>query len=254
MTRTTRGRLPARVYWVRRLMVLGIALLLVVGVAKMLGGGGGGSGGGSADRARQVADTSSQGTDPSGQGAAQGAHQGKKGSGAATPTRVVPSGPCAASDIAITPSVPHPVGGSDITVALDVSSLTTPACSWTLSSQTLALKITSGADLIWTTAQCGQAIPAQDLVVRQGTPTRVKVTWDARRSEPGCPVETAWALPGTYHLDVAALGGQPQETAFLLTAPTHDATSDSTKSKKDTKSTKTTKTKKHKKHHKRPPG
>ncbi|HEX3929485.1 MAG TPA: hypothetical protein VHW64_02185 [Nocardioides sp.] len=254
MTRTTRGRLPARVYWVRRLMVLGIALLLVVGVAKLLSGGGGGSGGDSADRARQVADTSSEGGDPSD----QGAHQGKRSSDDATPTRVVPSGPCAASDIAITPSVPHPVGGADITVALDVSSLATPACSWTLSSQTLAMKITSGADLIWTTAQCGHAIPAQDLVVRQGTATRVKVTWDARRSEPGCPVETAWALPGTYHLDVAALGGQPQETAFLLTAPSNDPTAGSTKhdskSTKNTKNTKSTKDKKPKRHHKRPPG
>ena len=34
----TRGRLPARVYWVRRLMVLGIATLLVVGIARLLGG------------------------------------------------------------------------------------------------------------------------------------------------------------------------------------------------------------------------
>jgi hypothetical protein len=47
----------------------------------------------------------------------------------------------------------------------------------------------------------------------------VKLTWDARRSETGCPVRTEWALPGTYHLDVAALAGQPQDVTFLLTAP-----------------------------------
>ncbi len=47
----------------------------------------------------------------------------------------------------------------------------------------------------------------------------MKLTWDARRSEPGCPVRTEWALPGTYHLHVAALAGQPQDVTFLLTAP-----------------------------------
>ena len=56
-------------------------------------------------------------------------------------------------------------------------------------------------------------------MLRQAQPTRVRLTWDARRSEPGCPVRTAWALPGTYHLHVAALAGQPQDVTFLLTTP-----------------------------------
>ena len=38
MTGRRADRLPARVYWVRRLMVLGIAMLLVVGIARLLGG------------------------------------------------------------------------------------------------------------------------------------------------------------------------------------------------------------------------
>jgi hypothetical protein len=229
-------------------MVLGIVTLLVVGVAKLVGGG---SGTPSGDRATNVADTSSHSGSTRSTGTGKGSrHHGKK-SGNHPVTRVVPSGPCAASDIAITPSVPHPVGGRDITIALDVSSVSTPACSWTLSPQSLAMRITSGSDLIWTTAQCSRSITSQDLVVRQGEPTRVKLTWDARRSEPGCPVQTPWALPGTYHLEVAALGGQPQEATFLLTAPSHDTTTTSGhgRSGKPGKS--------HKKHHhhrKPPPG
>jgi hypothetical protein len=97
--------------------------------------------------------------------------------------------------------------------------VSTPACSWTMSPRTLAMKTTSGNDLIWTTVDCGRTIPTQDLVLRQGDPARVRITWDARRSEPGCPVQTAWALPGTYHLHVAALAGQPVDVAFLMTAP-----------------------------------
>ncbi len=223
MTGMTRGRLPARVYWVRRLMVLGIATLLVVGIARLLGGSSDGSS--RPDRATQVADTSSSTTTPSATTPATPAHtpgrhaQSKDPTSDPTPV-VLPSGPCAANDIAITPSVPHPIAGRDIKLVLDLSSLTTPACDWTMSSRTLALKITSGADVIWTSVQCGGVIPKQDLVLRQGDPVRVPVTWSARRSEPGCPRLTEWALPGTYHLHVAALAGRPQDLTFLLDAPT----------------------------------
>jgi hypothetical protein len=224
MARMTRGRLPARVYWVRRLMVLGIAGLLVVGLAKMLGGSSDASSGN--DAARDVAATSPTTgavtpSTPVTSSPATGSvrhHDRQKSDATATPV-AMPSGPCAASDVAITPSVPRPVAGRDIDLVLDVSSVETPACTWTLSAKTLALKITSGNDLIWTTTQCARAIPQQDLVLRQSQPTRVRLTWDAQRSEPGCPARSVWALPGTYHLEVAALAGRPQSVTFLLSAP-----------------------------------
>jgi hypothetical protein len=225
MSGQTRRRLPARVYWVRRIMVLGTALLLVVAIAKLLGGSGGGSGG---DSAANVADTSSltgapspsDGTTvgPSNDVSPSGGHHGRHGDEPVT-RAAMPSGPCAASDVAITPSVPKPIAGSDISLVLDISSLNIPACTWTLSGTTMALKITSGADLIWTTAECAKAIPTQDLTLRQADPTKVRLTWNARRSAPGCPALTQWALPGTYHLHVAALAGQPQDLTFLLSAP-----------------------------------
>jgi hypothetical protein len=223
MTGLTRGRLPARVYWVRRLMVLGVAMLLVVGIARLLGGSSDGSSG--PDRATPVADTgspaSSTTTGPTtGDRAGTRQHplQGGHTTDDFTPP-AEPSGPCEPDDIAITPSVPQPIAGRDITLVLDVSSVTSPACTWTLSRRTLALKITSGSDLIWTSVQCGRAIPTQDLVLRSAAPTQVKLTWSSRRSEPGCPRQTGWALPGTYHLHVAALAGHPQDVTFLLDAP-----------------------------------
>jgi hypothetical protein len=220
MAGTTRGRLPARVYWVRRLMVLGTAVLLVVGIARLLGGSSDASSG--PDHAATVADTAGPADSPSTDGpVTSGADRPRAHQRADDPvTRVaMPSGPCQPDDIAITPSVPKPIAGGDIRIVLDISTLSTPACTWTLSHRTLAMKITSGSDLIWTTVQCSRAIAAQDLVLRQGDPVRVRLTWDARRSEPGCPVETDWALPGTYHLHVAALAGPPQDVAFLLSAP-----------------------------------
>ncbi len=233
MTGTTRRRLPARVYWVRRLMVLGIAVLLVVGIARLLGGGSDGSSG--PDQAQTVADASSpastpattpSSTDSTAPGQTGGKHKKKQPTADPTPVSM-PSGPCPADDISITPSVPKPIAGRDIKLVLDLSTVATPACDWTMSSRTLALKITSpcatcaaGQDVIWTSVECGGSIPKQDLVLRQGAPVRVPITWNARRSEPGCPRLTPWALPGTYHLHVAALAGHPQDLTFLLDAPT----------------------------------
>src|SRR4051794_19948181 len=133
MAGMTRGPLPPRVYWVRRLMLLGMATLLVVGLAKMLGGSSDGSSG--ADAARNVAETnpsadaSTFGSAGSVGPSATGQHHQKRSD---DPTAVaMPSGPCAARDVAITPSVPKPVAGRDITLVLDISSVNTPACSWT---------------------------------------------------------------------------------------------------------------------------
>jgi len=228
MAGMTRGPLPPRVYWVRRVMVLGIAVLLVVGIARLLGGSSDASS--PPDKAATVADTSDPTASPSTNApVTTGAgthHRGSDGGSAADGpsddpvTRVaMPSGPCPADEVAITPSVPKPIAGSDISIVLDISTLSTPACTWTLSNRTVAMKITSGNDLIWTTVDCRRAIPTQDLVLRLGDPVRVRLTWDARRSEPGCPVQTQWALPGTYHVHVAALAGHPQDVAFLLSAP-----------------------------------
>jgi hypothetical protein len=229
MTGTPRGRLPARVYWTRRLMVLGTAVLLVVGIARVLGSGSDASSGD--DHAGlTAAGTSSGPTTGSTTGATS--RNTKDPSSTTTsghkhlhtqstqPPVSMPSGPCSSEDISVTPSVPDPVGGSDIKLVFDISTLTTPACDWKLSSKTLALKITSGPDLIWTTTQCPAAIPTKDLVLRSTDPTRVKILWNARRSEPGCPRLTDWARPGGYHLHVAALAGQPQDIYFGLVAPT----------------------------------
>jgi hypothetical protein len=233
-------------------MVLGTAVLLVVGVARLLGGGGHDPDATGDGRARAVADTSSQAGEPSSAPASGKPRHHRTTSPTDDVTPVaMPSGPCQARDVAVTPSVPHPVGGRDIQIVLDLSSLTTPACTWTLSAATLAMRITSGSDPIWTTAQCSRSIPSQDLVLRQDQPTRARITWDARRSEPGCPVETAWALPGTYHLEVAALGGQPQDVTFVLTPPDHSASTPSGGDGTQDKGTRHKK--KHHRHHTQPP-
>ncbi|WP_310961441.1 hypothetical protein [Nocardioides terrisoli] len=220
------GRLPARVYWFRRALVLSVALLLVFGFAHLLGGGGSGGGSGGAQLAGDVHSTSPSPTPtPAGPMAVQTLAAGtsaKKAKKTTSPTPSVPlaapDGACAADDITVTPSVPHPHAGGPITIDVKLTA-TRPACTFAVSSKTLAVKITSGSDSIWTSQDCPRAVPKKSVVVRSALPAVVPVTWNGRRSSGNCGPSNAWATPGYYHALAAAIGSEPSDTQFSLSLP-----------------------------------
>jgi len=43
------------------------------------------------------------------------------------------------------------------------------------------------------------------------------VTWSAKRSDEECTKFTDWAMPGFYHVQAAALGGDATDVQFELT-------------------------------------
>lgn len=221
MPSLTRGPLPARVYWRRRLLLLGSALLLVFAFARLLGAGSDGS---SAPEAAQVAadeSPSSSVTTPA--AATPTLPVGKPGElpTSAAPVLAEPDGPCSDRDIAVSPDVKDAVAGRDVTIRLHLRTLESEACTWKVSPRTLTLKITSGPDDIWSTRQCPRAVPTQEVVVRRDTSTSFDVTWhDAKRSDDACSPRTEWALPGYYNVEVAALAGEPADEQFQLKAPT----------------------------------
>jgi hypothetical protein len=217
MTSLTRGPLPASVYWRRRIVLLGVGLLLVLLAGKVFGGDGDGGKDRAVDRANQVSGepTGSVPSDPT----TDTPKQRKKPKTPQEPVLAQPDGPCADSDILITPSVEEAIAGRPVKVTLELHTATAEACTWRVSANHVTMKITSGSDLIWTSQQCPRAVPVQDVVVRRDVTTFVDVPWKARRSDDGCPVETQWALPGTYNVAAAALGGEPAEARFELEKP-----------------------------------
>lgn len=225
-----RGPLPARVYWTRRTIVLLVPLLLVVGLARVLGGGSDASGGsvGSEATASQAGATTTESeseTAESESTASEPVRNRKKKrrtgpTAPPTPELAEPTGPCTPSDITVTPVVATATAGVDVQITLNLRTVTSPACTWQVSPETLTLKITSGADRIWTSQECPGAIAGQDVVVRQAVDTPVVVTWDARRSDEGCTNAREWVDRGYYHVLAAALGGQPVDVQFELVRPT----------------------------------
>ena len=219
-----RGPLPARVYWTRRLVVIGIPLVLVVVLARMLGGSSDAkdaSSGKATQAGATVEETSAAPT--SGPTAETTTGTGKKGKKKrdqeTTPPEPVlaePTGPCTASDIVATPAITSAPGGADIPITINLRTVVTEACTWQASALTMTVTITSGDDPIWSSRECPASIPAQDVVIRQAVDAPVVVNWSARRSDEGCTKLTEWARVGFYHVAAAALGGEGTDVQFEL--------------------------------------
>lgn len=232
-----RGPLPARVYWVRRLLVLGVAVVLVVALARLLGG----VSDGKSDepgQAAQMSGTQSSGSGtPTGSGqkaseetsgedaATGGKKKNKKKSKKAEPAGPTeeplpePTGTCADEDVVIEPVVTGASAGSKISITLEVSTREAEACTWTASRESMVVNITSGKDNIWTTRHCPGGLTSITVVARKDTPAEVPMRWSGRRSDRECSNQTRWALPGWYHVEAAAYAGEPTSTQFELGRP-----------------------------------
>ncbi|HET7683018.1 MAG TPA: hypothetical protein VFK34_05070 [Marmoricola sp.] len=212
------GRLPARVYWFRRGLVLFTAFALVFGFARLLGGGA------EADEAPQAAapaaahPSTAAPTQPIGPMPLSRAKKKGKHKAAATAPLAQPSGDCDVDEITVRAALDVGHAGGDVRIPLELTG-TQAACRFRVSPSTVVVKIVSGSDRIWSSQDCGRAIKPQDVVVRSARPTTVEMTWNGRRSEDGCPGGTRWAMPGWYHAVTAAIGSEPSDTQFQLTLP-----------------------------------
>src|SRR5690606_3032438 len=230
-----RGPLPARVYWTRRLLVLGVALALVFGVKTLLGQAPQDPG---APTARQVGGPASvelaepTSTDDVAVRAGEAAEakgergnekRGKQGKGKKAkdtpPPLPEPKGVCLDPDVRVTPKVGRTQPGGGVRINLELTSSLSEACTWKVSPKTVVVKLTSGSDRIWTSQECPRAVPTEEVVVRRDTPAVVPMTWNGRRSNAECTGNTQWALPGYYHVMTAAYGGEPVDVQFRLRRP-----------------------------------
>lgn len=210
-------RLPARVYWFRRAMVLGTVFAVVFGVAHLLGGGDGTSGSATPAAAQVGSSTPTANGGPVGPRPVSGPTATATG----TPPSVAlvqPDGPCALDEISVTPVMGSTAAGAPVSLVLQLSG-TRPACTFQVSPQTLVAKVVRGDDRVWTSQQCPGSVPKQTVVVRSAQPTTVQLTWSGRRSDDGCGTTTSWAPPAAYRLVAAVVGSEPGETVFRLTTP-----------------------------------
>lgn len=205
--------------------MLVVPLLLVVVLARVLGGSADGKDQSTATQAGATTDTTAAPTaGPTAEVAPGTGKKGRKNKKDRTvetappePVLAEPTGPCTESDIVATPALTSAAGGADVPITVNLRTVVTEACTWQASPETMTVTITSGNDYIWSSRECPVSIPPQDVVVRQAVDTPVVVTWSAKRSDEGCTKWTDWAMPGFYHVQAAALGGDATDVQFELT-------------------------------------
>ena len=197
--------MPSGVYWRRRLAVLSVALVVFLGVGKVLGNGSDGSSDDKASQAGATTSTSPTATvpasDPTKSGQGRQGWQGREGRQGREGPRPRPRRPrrrlllrrccptrrpCSDTDVFITATAAAPIGGSDIMFLLNLQTRENVACTWQVSPETVVMEIVSGHDQIWSSKDCPAAIPTQDVVVRRASVTQVPVIWNSRRSDEEC--------------------------------------------------------------------
>jgi hypothetical protein len=244
-----RGPLPPRVYWRRRLVTLAVLVGIVVLVGRMFGG----------DDTEAAADREPSAPAPSASAAPDPKQPTASGEPTAEPTaeptrdpaderrerrrerirerrqavqesRMAelsgPSGPladaagtCLASEVVVTPDVEDTDAFGAVPLRVGLSANGDQPCTFEFGPNTVALRVTSGDDLIWETLSCPSALEEQSVVVRPAWLTYVEVDWTGRRAGEGCGDTGDFAEPGYYWAEAAALGGEPQRSQFELDTP-----------------------------------
>lgn len=228
-----KGPLPPRVYWMRRLLLLGVVFLLVFGIARVLGGGSDATS--ETPTAKQAAASVKDSetpaptetdatTDATGETPTEpaGKKNGKKKKVEKTPEApVLPTATsvCTNEDVVVTPTVAGAQGGGQVQFVLNFRTRTTPACTWQVSPDTVTLKITSGDDDIWASRECRKSIPTQDVTLYRDYDTSIPAIWSGRRSDAECSKVTEWVDAGWYHVLAATYAGEPVDVQFELGVP-----------------------------------
>lgn len=228
------GPLPSRVYWVRRLWLVGVVVLVSTLVWWLVSGLGGSSpSGGTPNHAAPPAPTgqttSTPPTSPSTATSRAPAtdkapsthhHRSSRHTGRHTAkpqvhqTLAPPTGACVPSDVGIGVSVSDTKVGETTPVTLSLTTLDSTACTLQITPTAMVLRVTSGADVIWTSDDCPDLLPARQVVVRGDPATTYRFSWDGHRSVQGCVSPGRLPGPGGYWVEVALVGADVHKAYF----------------------------------------
>lgn len=232
------GPLPQRVYWMRRLLLLGIVLVITLLVWWLVSAAGdaeqtaapGASTEGTPTTASSPTTGANHKRDPAVKhprrtphsrtaGATSTPHP-KSSAKKAQPTKTPlaePTGPCTPTGVDMVIEVGDAKAGESNTATFELTSLDTVACTLAITPSTLVVKVTSGSDTVWSSDDCPDALLAKQVVVRADPASHYQFTWGGERSSDGCQPTDSAVTPGGYWIQAALIGGEPHKAYFDLT-------------------------------------
>jgi hypothetical protein len=193
-------RLPARVYWVRRLVVLGIPLVIVAVVVWLVAGRGSDEAPAPAAETPSVApaqepDVSQPPADEDG------------------------VADCAATGLALamTPDATSFAGGVSPTFTVAITNTGAEACLVDAGEVQREIVVTSGTDRIWSNRDC--VVPGTEsrtLLLTAGGNDTTTFAWNRVRSAEGCPQGLPAPGSGTYSAQLNLAGASAPPAVFGL--------------------------------------
>jgi hypothetical protein len=223
------GPEPAQTYWLRRVAVLGVVVVVLAVVGALIANG---TSSGSAVQASPPplvtavtptpVPTPSDGATPSGtpstsaKASAAGATA-PASTTAASATLPVQPAACAPHNLRPTltgkqqlkPTEPN-------TFTLSVINGSGQPCVASVTANNFELKIYSGIDRIWSSRDCATAVKA---VTRKLDPEQAvewSLSWNGRRSRAGCQSRPEIPRPGTYYATAQLAGAEPVQLRMIL--------------------------------------
>jgi hypothetical protein len=187
------GPRPAHVYWARRLLVLAVVAVLVVGVVQVFAGGGDAKP--AAVRPSPTSTAASPSPSPAGLAA------------------------CRRHDLSVAASTDAPSypGGALPHLTAVVRNTSADPCRFRTAAGRRVWTISSGADKVWSSADCNRSSVVAGTRLRPGKTVVYTLVWNRHRSAAGCPATTPTAQPGTYRLDVTVNHVAARTVVFHLT-------------------------------------
>ncbi|MGW2213799.1 hypothetical protein ACWCSD_02325 [Nonomuraea sp. NPDC001684] len=192
------------VYWRRRMSVLVAVLVVVAVVAWACSSGGSGP---ERSSSAQSSPSATPATDPLLAGlrtlamgtASPSPTPAPKESPAVKPRR--PGEPCPQDSLVLSlqgGKEPIYTGASRPTFIVTLVNTGPVMCTADVGPRAMEIRITSGADRIWSTADCVSGVGTEVRELQRGIPYVRTLEWDRRRSSTDCRSSPASALPGTY--------------------------------------------------------
>jgi hypothetical protein len=188
------GPRPPRVYWIRRLVLLAVLVVLIVGLTKACSGGGTKAGGPAPHATSSPTVTSSP-----------------------SPVQVTD---CRNRDLTVTAATDaatYPAGSMPRLSAV-VRNVSDRPCRFRTSPGRRVWTIVSGRDRVWTSADCTVSGSLARSRLRAGKTVAYALVWNRHRSAENCPTDTPAAPPGTYQLSVSVNGVDADTVVFHLTS------------------------------------
>ncbi|WP_162891048.1 hypothetical protein [Aeromicrobium sp. A1-2] len=197
-------RLPAEIYWRRRLLLLAVLIGLVWVVLRLVGGDD------KPDAAPGPVATTTASAAPAAAPLTDGTIE---------VTLVSASRSCDPEKIRMSPTV----GSGQLTrgpveIGLVVSSTEKTACTLTPEDADLVAVISANKTAIWDSTLCKVSLLEDPVAISPRWSSLVTATWSGRGSGTSCSDKEGYASPGGYTVQVGTLGGEPGKATFTLKA------------------------------------